>query len=121
MLLGVCRTISPIGPAHGLFGGRSFTSFFACWSSFVTKALSVGVLLHILNYSDSSLYTKIAYILLLFIPQIIMSLFCTIGLGKKSVQNVFRHPDLILQPSGENIKEFLKCEKYIHKHKYIHF
>ena len=111
MLLGVCRTISPIGPAHGLFGGRSVLSFFACWSSVVTKALSVGILLHILNYKESSDGTKIAYLLLLFIPQIIMSLFCTIGLCKKSVQNVYKHPDLIFQPSGENIKGLLKCIK----------
>ena len=101
MLLGVCRTISPIGPAHGLFGGRFILLFFACLSTVVTKALSLGVLLHILVYNNSSLSTKIAYSSLLFIPQVIMSLFCTIGLCKKSFQKVFRHPDLFLQPSGE--------------------
>ena len=110
MLLGVCRTISPIGPAHGLFGGRFILCFFACLFSVGTKALSVGMVLHILVYKNYSLYTKIAYLLLLFIPQIIMSLFLTIGFCKKSFQNIFRHPDLFLQPSGYFL---IKCESYL--------
>ena len=101
MLLGVCRTISPIGPANGLFGGRFILSFFANLFSVVTKALSVGMVLHILDKNDSSLYTKIVHLFLLFIPQIIISLFCTVGWCKKSVQNIYKHPDLIIQPSGE--------------------
>ena len=48
-MFGVCRTISPIGPFQGLLGGRFLLAFLSCLSSVISKALSVGMVLHFLN------------------------------------------------------------------------
>ena len=57
LLFGVCRTISPTGPLHGLLGGRFIIAFFASLASVVTKGLSIGLVLHFLSKKSSS--TKI--------------------------------------------------------------
>ena len=98
LLFGVCRTISPTGPLHGLLGGRFIIAFFASLASVVTKGLSIGLVLHFLSKKSSS--TKILYSVSLFSPQLIMALFCTIGFSKKSFEVILDHSDLILQPTG---------------------
>ena len=104
-MFGVCNTISPTGPAHGLFGGRFILAFFASLASVVTKGISVALILHFYVNVNSNL-TKSFYVLLLFTPQILMALFCTIGFSKKSFELILEHVDLILQPAGliKNLK-----------------
>lgn len=98
--MGVCSTISPTGPAHGLLGGRFIVAFFASLASVIHKGMSAALVSHVYAKDDHSNLSKILFVLLLFTPQILMSLFCTIGFSKKSFEVVFDHVDLILQPAG---------------------
>ena len=97
-MFGVCNTISPTGPAHGLFGGRFILAFFASLASIITKGISIALVLHF--HVHVSNLTRSFYVLMLFTPQILMALFCTIGFSKKSFELILEHIDLILQPAG---------------------
>ena len=55
-MLGVCRTISPTGHMQGLLGGRFIVALLASLSSLVSKALSVGMVLHFINADDPGCY-----------------------------------------------------------------
>ena len=55
-MLGVCRTISPTGPMQGLLGGRFILALLASLSSVVSKALSVGMLLHFIDADAPGCY-----------------------------------------------------------------
>ena len=111
-MLGVCSTISPVGPAHGLFGGRFIVAFFASLASVVHKGISIALVLHfyVTCLICHSSLAKISIVLLLFIPQVLMSLFCTIGFSKKSFKVILDHADLILQPAGMSLIEMFKRE-----------
>ena len=116
-LLGVCSTISPVGPAHGLFGGRFIVAFFASLASVVHKGISVALVLHVYAKDDHSSLSKIAFVLLLFTPQILMSLFCTIGFSKKSFEVILDHVDLIMQPAGMSLSCWQKMAQFSERRK----
>ena len=99
LLFGVCRTISPTGPLDGILGGRFIIVFLASLFSIIGKGYTVGVLTA-LNIPNS---IKVVVVLTLFTPQLIMSLFSTMGFNKKSFKVIFHHPDLILMPTGIHI------------------
>ena len=55
-MLGVCRTILPTGPMQGLLGGRFIVALLASLSSLVSKALSVGMLMHFIDVDAPGCY-----------------------------------------------------------------
>ena len=55
-MLGVCRAIPPTGRMQGLLGGRFILALLASLSSIVSKALSLGMLLHFIDVDAPGCY-----------------------------------------------------------------
>ena len=53
---GVCRTISPTGPFQGLIAGRFILALLSNLFSVLSKALSVGMVLHFLDKDAPGCY-----------------------------------------------------------------
>ena len=105
LLFGVCRTISPTGPLDGILGGRFITVFFASLFLILGRAWAIIVFFYFLQFYSYNITNpvKVVLVLSLFIPQLILSLFSTIGFSKNSFKVIFHHPYLILMPTGIKI------------------
>lgn len=104
LLYGVCRTIAPVGPLEGACGGRFFIVFITTLASIIIKGLSMCVVIHFVEEDKYPSYLKVALLIALFLPQLLISLFSTTEffhfefLG--SLKLFSHHPDLILLPLG---------------------
>ena len=104
LLYGVCRIISPVGPMEGACGGRLLFIFIATLASIIIKGLSMCVVIHFIEEDRYGSELKVIFLMLIFLPQLIMSLISTTGFFNFEFREFFKlishHPDLILLPLG---------------------
>ena len=106
LLFGVCRIISSsTGPVDGMLGGRFIHLFFTCLSFLLYKGLlftfaMTSSIIKIGSQYGLSIFRSIGVMTYLFIPQMLLSIFSTIGFSKNSFKLIFQHPELLLISSG---------------------
>ena len=114
LLFGVCRIISSSnGPVDGMLGGRFILLFFTCMSFLLYKGLlfnfvMTSAIIKTGNQYSLSIFNSIPlveshtilFLLLQFIPQMLLSIFSTIGFSKNSFKLIFQHPELLLISTG---------------------
>ena len=90
-----------MGPLDGLLGGRFIVAFFSVLCILGAKGIFIATV--ILEYSTSnlSLSTATVIIALQFVPQIILSVFTTIGFSMSSMKLILYHPETLLLSSGK--------------------
>ena len=111
-MYGVCRIISPVGPMEGACGGRLLFIFIATLASIIIKGLSMCVVIHFIEEDRYGSELKVIFLMLIFLPQLIMSLISTTGFFNFEFREFFKlishHPDLILLPLGTK-QHLIKC------------
>ena len=104
LLYGVCRTIAPVGPMEGAFGGRFLIVFITSLASIIIKGLSMCVVIHFVEEDHYPSYLKVIMLTALFLPQLLTSLISTTEFFHfeflESLKLMSHHPDLILLPLG---------------------
>jgi len=103
---GVARPIAPGGPLDGLLSGKFLLGLLASAAGLVARGLCIG-----LSFYQEKLFTKdqdksysglavTVTMLLLFLPQFLLSFFSTINfLDKSSLKILYRQPSLIILPT----------------------
>ena len=117
LLFGVCRTISPVGHCEGACGVRFLLVFLATFVSIINKALCMCVIIHFIEEDHYRSEFKVIFLLLLFLPQLIISLISTTGFFNLEFGETFKlichHPDLILLPLGKLLICAFSCLCFI--------
>ena len=108
LLYGIIRTIRPSGPLDGLLGGRFIVAFLSVLGILWAKGAFIAVVVVAYTADDTtlSLSTATMIIVLQFVPQIILSVFTTIGFSLSSMKLILYHPETLILPSGTNFKIF---------------
>ena len=106
LLFGVCGILSSSnGPCDGMLGGRFILLFFTCVSFLTYKGLlftqvMASAIVKMGSQYGLSMLFSITLMTILFIPQMLLSIFSTIGFSKNSFKLIFQHPELLLITTG---------------------
>ena len=113
LLYGIIRTIRPVGPLDGLLGGRFIVAFLSVLGILGAKGVFIAwVVVEYSSSFDLSLSTATMIITLQFIPQIILSVFTTIGFSANSMKLIPYHPETLLLSSGKWYYQNLKPQQF---------
>ena len=106
--LGICRTIAD-SDSIDMFTGRFMMAFLSCGLVGVSKGLLIAILFYNTkkqwDYTDEQykhatiqIEVAIALCLGLFLPQLLLSLWSSVGATKTSLKTIIQHPSIIIVP-----------------------
>ena len=96
---GVCRLIAEGGAMDGYFTCRFFMAFLSCGSVLWAKGFMIGVIeVVILDVHRSSIQVAMAFCFGLFIPNMALALWSSVGSSKSSLKMLIHHPSIIILP-----------------------
>ena len=92
-----------MGPLDGLLGGRFIVAFLSVLGILGAKGIFIAIVVleYSADYNTLSLSTATLVIALQFVPQIILSVFTTIGFSSNSMKLIPYHPETLLLSSGK--------------------
>jgi len=100
---GVARPIAPGGPLDGLLSGKFVLAFLASVGVLVARGVCIGLTVTewlAIGKNDVAFNLSLIIILLLFVPQFLLSLFSTLNfLNKSPLKILYRQPSLIILPT----------------------
>ena len=101
LVYGICRIIKPSGHFDGLLNFRFLLVFGVCLTVGASKGIVFGFI--VTRWVESSIkddYEAILLVSILFLPQLLTSLFATVGCSVNSLKFLFEHPEATLLPTG---------------------
>ena len=102
LVYGICRIIKPSGPCDGLINFRFLLVFGVCLTVGASKGIVFGFIMT--RWVESSIkddYETVLLVSLLFLPQLFIALFATVGCSVNSFKMIFEHPEANLLPAGK--------------------
>ena len=102
LVYGICRIIKPSGHCDGLINFRFLLVFGVCLTVGASKGIVFGFIMT--RWVESSIkddYEAVLLVSLLFLPQIFIALFATVGSSVNSFKMIFEHPEVNLLPAGK--------------------
>ena len=99
LVFGVIRTIRPFEE-----GGRFIVVFLSVLCLLVAKMVFIGEVVSRYTQAYLSLSAATTMIGLLFVPQLILAIFTSVGFSVSSMKLIAYHPETLLLSSGKHLK-----------------